>query len=149
MRRIAIIAAMFGVAALLTAGIAVAKKTVNPLVSPSVVQFDGGGSWACKGGIKLDPPTAGSYSFPGFDLGGGHTVTINLTISYVNGKLSWASTSGEYVTSVLVKGGPPANLYNYVPVAPVYSDSGLVPPTNPNNGKPYGFSHLCFYFYKE
>jgi hypothetical protein len=151
MRRIALMASVLGAAALLTAGLAVAQQTVtHPLVTPSVIQFDGAGSWACVGGIKLDPPTAGSYEFKNFDLGGGHIVTINLTISYPGGKLTFASTSGEFVTSVLVKGGPPANLYNYSGITPaVYTDSGLTPPINPNNGKPYGFSHLCFYFDKE
>lgn len=153
MRKLAFLAVLVGAISLAIAGMALADHgppADGPEDSPQEVTHDGsgegGGQWDCAGGIKLDPPTAGSYEFTNFDLGGGHIVTINLTISYSGGKLTFDSTSGEFVTDVLVKGGPNANHYDYA--GPVFHDDGLVPPTNPNNNKPYGFSHVCFYFDK-
>ena len=153
MRKLAFLALLVGVTSLAIAGIASADHSPpdGPEVSPNVVtndgSGDGGGQWDCAGGVKLDPPTAGTYVFTNFDIGNNHIVSnLTLVVSYSNGKLTFESTTGELVSDVFVKGGPNANWYDYG--AGVFHDDGLVPPTNPNNNKPYGFSHLCFYFDK-
>jgi hypothetical protein len=43
---------------------------------------------------------------------------------------------------VFVKGGPVGNLYVYNPES--WGDGGLHSPINPNNGQPYGLSHISF-----
>ena len=43
---------------------------------------------------------------------------------------------------MIVKGGPDANVYSYP--FDTFADNGLVPPMNPNNGSPYGLSHIEF-----
>jgi hypothetical protein len=153
MRKFAFLALLVGAISLVIAGMALAVHTTpGPADSPTVVEHDGsgpgGGQWDCAGGIKLDPPSAGTYVFTNFDIGGGHIVeNLTLVVSYSNKKLTFQSTTGEFVTDVFVKGGPKANWYEYDPW--VEHDDGLVPPTNPNNDKPYGFSHVCFYFDKN
>ena len=57
-------------------------------------------------------------------------------INYKDG--DW--TSAVLIDAVIVKGGPKANVYNYVP--PKTSDTGLEPPLNTKNGKLYGLSHV-------
>ncbi|WP_170233691.1 hypothetical protein [Ornithinimicrobium humiphilum] len=56
--------------------------------------------------------------------------------------VDWTSTVG--IDAVIVKGGPNANVYRYDPPAESFGDTGLVTPTNPNNYKPYGLSHVDF-----
>ncbi len=50
------------------------------------------------------------------------------------------------VEAVIVKGGPYSNVYRYPYPAQHWGDSGLVPPTNPKNGKRYGlgFVEFCY-----
>jgi hypothetical protein len=85
-------------------------------------------------GFKIDPPNSGTYTFPD---------GINLVTITLNGKcFDWTSTLG--IDAVIVKGGPNANLYVYNPPALSYGDVGLSAPINPNNGKPYGISHIEF-----
>jgi hypothetical protein len=84
------------------------------------------GNPSCAGGTKIEPVTSGTYAVPG----GTVTITAN--------EKSFSFTSTVLVTSVLVKGGPAANLYTY-PAPGVTGDSGLVAP----NGR--GLSHLCFF----
>lgn len=97
----------------------------------SVTQLSGNPS--CEGGLKIEPVNSGTYG--------------PITIA-VSGSSFGFSANGVLVTSVIVKGGPNANLYTYA--APgVASDTGLTAPTNASNGKPYGLSHLCFFFDDE
>jgi hypothetical protein len=85
-------------------------------------------------GLKVDPPTSGTYTFPG----GGDTVTVTS-----NGVVfDWSSTLG--IDAVIVKGGPNANVYVYDPPAESFGDTGLNSPINPNNGNPFGLSHIEF-----
>ncbi|HEU4319208.1 MAG TPA: hypothetical protein VFS66_03925 [Acidimicrobiia bacterium] len=68
----------------------------------------------------------------------------NFTIlNFVNGAsgetFDWSSTVPVF--QVIVKGGPTANVYNYDGAT---SGTGLHSPTNPNNGKYYGVSHVTF-----
>ncbi|MPY99351.1 MAG: hypothetical protein GEU97_15370 [Actinophytocola sp.] len=86
------------------------------------------GNPSCDGGLKIEPVTSGDYG----------------AVSIVVSGSSFSFTSDTEVTSVIVKGGPNANLYTYG--ADVFSDSGLTAPVNVKNGKTYGLSHLCFFF---
>lgn len=86
------------------------------------------GNPSCDGGLKIEPVESGTYD--------GVTITVNGS--------SFSFSSSTEVTSVIVKGGPNALLYTYDPG--VFSDSGLTAPVNAKNGKPYGLSHLCFFF---
>ena len=64
-----------------------------------------------------------------------------ITIANADGTtFDWVSDSP--VSCVIVKGGPVANVYCYD--EPVYSDTGMVAPTNPANSKPYDVSHVIF-----
>lgn len=94
----------------------------------SVDPVTGIGNPRCVGGLKIEPVTSGQYG------------PINLVVS----GSSFSFTSSVLVTSVLVKGGPGFNLYTY-PAPGVTSDTGLTAPINPNNNRPYGLSHLCFF----
>jgi len=55
------------------------------------------------------------------------------------------SNASPNIVAVVVKGGTNANIYRYGSGG-VDSDSGLNAPINPNNGKPYGVSHVYFIF---
>jgi hypothetical protein len=101
------------------------------------------GNPSCSGGTKIDPVADGTYavSFDGF----AGSITIDASSTPAGPVFSFATDNAQYhvVTSVLVKGGPNALLYTYSPG--VSSDSGLHSNVNPNNGKYYGLSHLCFF----
>jgi hypothetical protein len=92
------------------------------------------GNPTCPAGtssLKIEPVDEGTYSADGFSV----------TIEFADdGTLSFVATEG--VDQVIVKGGPNANVYTYDPE--VTEDAGLITPTNPNNGKPYGYSHVDF-----
>lgn len=82
---------------------------------------------------KIDAePTVKGYTIGDF--------TVDITKS-ADGTVSFANASKDIV-AVIVKGGPNANVYTY-DVA-VRADDDLVTPTNPNNDKPYGTSHVSF-----
>jgi len=77
-------------------------------------------------------PTNGDYSVDSIGT---------VTISNANGiYFDWSSDFG--VDGVLVKGGPNANHYEYIPES--FGDTGLHSPINPKNKKPYGLSHVSF-----
>jgi hypothetical protein len=86
-------------------------------------------------GFKVDPPNAGTYSIDGIN-----TVTVTTDGVYFD----WSSTLG--MDAVISKGGPNANVYIYDPPAEATSDTGLHSPINPNNGNPFGLSHIEFCF---
>jgi len=87
-------------------------------------------------GFKIDPPNAGTYSIDGIN---------SVTVTTPDGiYFDWSSDLG--IDAVIVKGGPNANLFIYDPPAERTSDTGLVSPINPNNGKPYALSHIEFCF---
>jgi uncharacterized repeat protein (TIGR01451 family) len=76
---------------------------------------------------KFDPPNAGT--------------TAGITLIRNGGSsISWTSTVA--IDAVMVKGGPNGNIYEYP--NDTFSDTNLVPPTNPMNGEPYGLSHVNF-----
>lgn len=84
-------------------------------------------------GLRIDPPTSGTYAIDSL-----HTVTMTTDGVYV----TWSSTLG--MDAVVVKGGPNANAYVYEPPAESLGDSGLASPMNPNTGDPFGVSHVDF-----
>jgi hypothetical protein len=84
-------------------------------------------------GFKVDPPNAGTYSIDGIN-------TVTVTTDGVS--FDWSSTLG--MDAVISKGGPNANVYIYAPERT--SDTGLHSPINPNNGNPFGLSHIDFCF---
>ena len=104
--------------------------TTRTVVDKSVSQ-------ECAGGTKINNPESGVGYIVFYD---GFQGSITFTL---NGTLSFATDQPAHVVeSLLIAGGPTnAVLYTYVPG--VSSDSGLTAPTNPNNGKPYGYSHIC------
>ena len=103
-------------------------------VTPQFVE----GNPTC-GGDKFDPPNNGTHNVPGFG---------SITVSNANGStFNWTSTFG--IDSVIVKGGPNANVYTYDPPAESFGDTGLHAPVNPNNGQFFGLSHIEFCFDKD
>jgi hypothetical protein len=89
-------------------------------------------------GFKIDPPTSDTFHIDPFN-----TVTVTINGPFV----TWSSTLG--MDAVIVKGGPNANVYVYQP-NPTDPEGlqgqGLSAPINPNNGQPYGLSHIDFCF---
>jgi hypothetical protein len=92
-------------------------------VAPVVIS----GNPSCDGGLKIEPVVDGTFD--------------GVTIDVTNSSFSF-TTDGSLVTSVIVKGGPNANLYSYSPG--VTSDEGLTAPIRSGTAT-YGLSHLCFF----
>jgi hypothetical protein len=84
--------------------------------------------------LKQDSP-AGSSDYS-LDDGFQH---VDFTTDGANKTVDWTSAQG--IDAVIVKGGPNANVYFYDNAT---SDTDLTTPTNPNNGTPYGLSHVDF-----
>jgi LPXTG-motif cell wall-anchored protein len=77
----------------------------------------------------------------GQDSDGTLTVTVDVVPNEDTGPtFNWASNIG--VDAVFVKGGPNGNLYLYDPES--IGDTGLHAPTNAQNGKFFGLSHVSF-----
>jgi hypothetical protein len=119
MRKSLVVAALVGALVLVMAPASMAAS-----VMPVVVQ----GNPSCEGGLKIEPVVSGTFD--------------GITITVTGDSFSF-TTSGALVTTVIVKGGPNANVYNY-PAPGVTGDTGLTAPINPNNNRPFGLSHLCF-----
>ena len=97
----------------------------------------------CVGGTKIESPQSGVPYIVFYE---GFQGSITFTL---NGSLSFATDGpGHSITSLLIAGGP-ANAVLYTYSGGVSSDSGLTAPSNPKNGKPYGFSHVCIYTDKK
>ncbi|OQA16765.1 MAG: hypothetical protein BWY63_02636 [Chloroflexi bacterium ADurb.Bin360] len=123
------VSALMMIVIMALAALPVSAATVTPVVLPgNPICVDLGYAYE----MKIDPPTAGTYN-----LGYGTFTWTTTDGVYMN----WTSTIG--VDAVLVKGGPNANLYTYVPES--YGDTGLHSPLGPN-GRPSGISHItvCF-----
>jgi hypothetical protein len=149
MRRYAVGLAM-AVVALATAGIAFADHSPpdGPAVAPSFVS----GNPSCEGGAKIDPVTSGVHAvnFDGF----AGTITITVVDTATGPTFTFETDHPSHlVTSVLVKGGPNANLYDYLGGLGVglAHDDGLRSPfgAGPGGSKSFGLSHLCFFTDKK
>jgi len=104
--------------------------------SVAPVHVDGNPTCADLGyahGFKVDPPNGGTYNVG--SLG-------SVTVSTDGVSFDWSSTFG--IDAVISKGGSNANLYVYDPPAEALGDSALHSPINPNNGDPFGLSHIEF-----
>lgn len=120
---------VFGLVALVVAVVVAIGVSLTSAGAASVTPTLISGNPQCTG-LKIDPVVSGTYD----------GVTITVHGSYVD------FTSTDTVLTVVVKGGPNANLYDYTTVGGVMSDTNLSAPTNPKTNKPYGLSHLCFTF---
>ena len=115
------------------AGSIIASLTFTGVASagePTVTQVDGNptcSSVVAGGqGSKIDPVPQGHHSF--------RDGTIDVSGLYFD----WTAPAG--VDAVIVKGGPTANVYRSDDE--LTSGTGLHAPINPDNGQPYGLSHL-------
>lgn len=149
MRRYAVVLAIV-VVALATAGIAFADHSPpdGPAVQPSLIL----GNPSCEGGTKIDPVTSGAHavSFDGF----AGTITIAVVDTNTGPTFTFETDNPSHVvTSVYVKGGPNANLYDYFGGLGdgLAHDDGLRSPfgAGPGGSKSYGLSHLCFFTDKK
>ncbi len=109
-------------------------------INPQLITGNGNHSPSCQDlgyqyEFKIDPPNDGTYYLPG------NTGSVTIT-NVSQGIFNWSSTFG--IDAVIVKGGPNANLYEYDPPSESFGDNNLSTPINPNNGKPYGLSHVSF-----
>ena len=93
---------------------------------------------ACDG-TKIDPVLSGTYALPYPDGIGFVTITVRDTD---DGPVFDFQTDSPFhaVDSLVVKGGPTYDVYS--PYS--WEGYGLHAPLNPNSGKWYGLSHLCF-----
>jgi hypothetical protein len=88
---------------------------------------------SCPSGLnefKIEPVASGTYG-PNDEF----TITVNDTAS--GETFDWTSTLPVF--QVIAKGGPGANVYDYVGA---FSGTGLHAPDNPNSGQYYGLSHI-------
>lgn len=103
-------------------------------VTPQVVsKSQTGDGWKCSDGTKIENPRDGR-----FRLRGGGWVDIDVS----GKKFDFDTDPNHLVNSVLVKGGPLANLYIYP--NRIDNDDRLKAPRHPRNGRQPGLSHICF-----
>jgi hypothetical protein len=130
---------------LVAAGMAVAGHgDGEPEVAPSLFV----GNPSCTGGAKTAGGNVTSQVLPAFFSGFAGSITITRVDTPQGPTFSFITDGPSHlVTSVLVKGGPNANLYDYG--TGIAHDDGLHAPLNPDNGKYYGLSHACFFTDKK
>lgn len=114
---------------------------VQTVSAAHVVPVQQSGNPACGAGLyeyKVEPVASGVYDDPASSF----EVTLTVSDTASGPVFNWTANMG--VDSVIAKGGPNANVYNYNPE--VSSDTGLHAPVNASNGKYYGLSHISFCF---
>lgn len=138
-KRLSIAALLFVFLFALTAGAVMAQNPGGPS-GDGVVPVYIAGNPDCQDlgytyGFKPqpEPPPSGTYAYPGDPF---NTVTITSDGYYFD----WSSTLT--IDAVIVKGGPNANAYVYVPED--NADTNLHSPVNPNNGQVFAISHIEF-----
>lgn len=158
-----VLSVLVAAAALVTAGGALADHDPPDGSAVAPVFTPGNTSNRCAGGTKLDGSADGG---PTGDLDSGVYVftigsfTFNLEITVVQTAQGPTFTfrsldPSEFITGIYVKGGPDgSNFYNYVNwdgagAEGIGHDDGLHSPDNPNSGKYYGLSHICFFADKK
>ena len=127
------LAVVVAVVALFAASLGTSGPAAATDVTPTLVP----GNPDCNGQnelVRIDPVSSGTFAIPG----GSITIVVNSGAK----TFDWTSTVG--IDSILVKGGPNANLYVYNPPAASFGDTGLHAPSNPKNGRFYGLSHISF-----
>ena len=113
-------------------GVTAVQAADGPDVPPIVVE----GNASCTD-LGCDNGYGSLQTPPGLHVPGtSSTVTISSDGTYFD----WTSTLG--MDAVIVKGGNNSNVYTYDPES--YGDDGLSAPTDLNNGKPFGISHIEF-----
>jgi hypothetical protein len=127
MTRIPLIAALALAALVALPGVTSATTVTPTLVADNPKCSDLNPAWSS---VKADPPNDGVYT----------DGTLSANVSKNAGAVDWSSNMP--IDAVIIKGGDNANVYYYTPNAS--SDTGLVTPTNPSNGQPYGLSHVDF-----
>jgi hypothetical protein len=80
--------------------------------------------------LRIEPVVPGTYS--------DGILEFTITSVFDGRFFDWASNAG--VDVVIVKGGPNANIYSYVPEAT--RDGSLHAPTKADDNKPFGLSHV-------
>lgn len=141
MRRIILVLSVAS-AALVVAGVSMATHDYSGTAEDVAV---------LSGNVKDCPE--GTIVGPKIDPGANYSDAF-LTVSGYDGQtFDWAFTALGNQTYdmavVIVKGGPNSAVYTYDYTAGTSfddSDSNLSAPTNPNNGKDYGISHIQFCF---
>lgn len=123
--------------------LAVALVLVLPSLAASVSPILDEGNPKCSNyglvGFKPLDTMTGTYVYNVDGMG-------VLTMTVKDGPyVDWSSVFG--IDKVIVKGGPGANVYSYNPAS--MGDTNLTTPTNPNNSKPYGLSHVEFCYIDE
>ncbi|RCK76450.1 MAG: hypothetical protein ANABAC_0601 [Anaerolineae bacterium] len=124
-----------GISLALVWGLILVLPTLAASVTPELVE----GNPSCSRtyglvGFKPADTMPGTYTYNVFGMG-------VLTMTVKDGPfVDWSSNFG--IDKVIVKGGPNANVYSYNPAS--NGDMDLTTPTNPNNNKPYGLSHVEF-----
>ena len=81
--------------------------------------------------IKIEPVADGTFPVPGGEI----TIDVN------NGAKTFDWTSTVAIGLMVVKGGPNANLYLYIPAS--FGDTGLHAPVN-RAPRFFGLSHISF-----
>ncbi|MBW6501689.1 MAG: hypothetical protein K0B05_09880 [Bacteroidales bacterium] len=121
----------------------------NPLAIVEVVVGDTGGNVDCPDGYGY---SSGRINYPFVYDDDGDPLTPDVPVVWPDGftiitdgnTLSWSYTPVDGMCldgiTVIVKGGPKANVYTYLPG--VDGDANLTAPINPKNNKPYGISNL-------
>lgn len=95
---------------------------------------------ACEG-TKIEPVVSGTYAVP-FGTGAG-SITLVVTDTPAGEVFDFVTDSATHlVSSVVAKGGTDYMMWEFNPA--VSSASGLHASLNPESGKWYGLSHLCF-----
>jgi hypothetical protein len=113
-------------------GTAVVACTVGISSNGVTPTYVAGNPTLCSPGRRVDPPVSGTYT--------SGPLVVTVTISADGKFVSW--TSNIPIASVVVKGGPGANVYNYLPSGST-GDGCLHSPINAS-GEPAGISHIDF-----
>jgi hypothetical protein len=151
MGRIAAVAVLVCALALVTAGIALSAHG-DGQPGPGVTISDVTGNPSCEGATKIEGDgdvVSGVYTVFFEDANGNpfpDDVRIEVTKTSKGPVFSFEVLNFpdfHLVTSVIVKGGKNALMYEYAGSG-VAHDDGLHSPLNSKNGKWFGLSHLCF-----
>jgi len=116
----------------------------DPTVPVGIVPgFVAGSPTLCAGGIRIDPPVAGTYALDGF----GNTITIAISSGSCGQIFSWTASSDVVVDIVIAKGGPFANVYDYTTISPRPGTDGNLHSPVVSSGFYADLSHIDFCYH--